>query len=69
MAKLTDIQIDELRQLQKQTVEENPELKMIFLTILTLQMIDLGVKIMMLGSMQHIYKTLTTTLTINMFHC
>ena len=30
MAKLTDIQIDELRQLQKQTVEENPELKIIF---------------------------------------
>ena len=30
MTQLTDIQIDELRQLQKQTVHENPELKVIF---------------------------------------
>jgi hypothetical protein len=30
MTQLTDIQIDELRQLQKQTVQENPELKVIF---------------------------------------
>ena len=30
MTLLTDIQIDELRELQKQTVQENPELKIIF---------------------------------------
>ena len=30
MTQLTDIQIEELRQLQKQTVHENPELKIIF---------------------------------------
>ena len=30
MTQLTNIQIEELRQLQKQTVHENPELKIIF---------------------------------------